>query len=99
MPLDIIEQRKRKNDGIESGRLLIIIMAILAGISAGCSSSAQPKAPVPAEVNVTEVICKQLGDSDEFTGCPEPLNFVEVSPRASGLLEIVDLKEASFDGQ
>src|SRR5882757_3460849 len=96
MPLDIIEQRKRKNHGRESGRLLIIIMAILAGISAGCSSSAQPKAPAPAEVSVAEVICKQLGDSDEFTGRLEPVNSVEVRPRVSGYLQSVHFKEGAI---
>src|SRR6266853_599165 len=96
MPLDIIEQRKRKNDGRESGRLLTIIMAILAGISAGCSSSAQPKAPAPAEVSVAEVICKQLGDSDEFTGRLEPVNSVEVRPRVSGYLQSVHFKEGAI---
>src|SRR5882757_3307894 len=96
MPLDIIEQRKRKNRGLESGRLLIVIMAILAGISAGCSSSAQPKAPAPAEVSVAEVICKQLGDSDEFTGRLEPVNSVEVRPRVSGYLQSVHFKEGAI---
>ena len=96
MPLDIIEQGKRKNDGRETGRLLTIIMAILAGISAGCSSSAQPKAPAPAEVSVAEVICKQLGDSDEFTGRLEPVNSVEVRPRVSGYLQSVHFKEGAI---
>jgi membrane fusion protein, multidrug efflux system len=96
MPLDIIEQRKRKNHGLESGRLLTIIMAILAGIIAGCSSSAQPKASAPAEVSVAEVICKQLGDSDEFTGRLEPVNSVEVRPRVSGYLQSVHFKEGAI---
>src|SRR6267154_2494281 len=96
MPLDIVEQRKRKNDGRESGRLLTIVMAILAGISAGCSSSAQPKAPAPAEVSVAEVICKQLGDSDEFTGRLEPVNSVEVRPRVSGYLQSGHFKEGAI---
>src|SRR3979411_130127 len=96
MPLDIIEQRKRKNHGLEPGRLLIIIMAILAGISAGCSSSAQPQAPAPAEGSVAEVICKQLGDSDEFTGRLEPVNSVEVRPRVSGYLQSVHFKEGAI---
>src|SRR5258707_10696310 len=95
MPLDIIEQRKRKNDGRESGRLLTIIMAILAGISAGCSSSAEPKASAPPEVSVAEVICKQIGDSDEFTGRLEAVNAVEVRPRVSGYVQSVDFKEGA----
>ena len=45
-------------------------LAMLARLSAGCSSSssAQPKAPAPVEVGVAEVICKQIDDSDDFTG-------------------------------
>ena len=97
MPLDLIEQRKHKNHGAVPLRLMLTIgVAILAGISAGCSSSAQPKAPAPAEVSVAEVICKQLGDSDEFTGRLEPVNSVEVRPRVSGYLQSVHFKEGAI---
>jgi multidrug efflux system membrane fusion protein len=76
--------------------MVTITMTILAGISAGCSSSAQPKAPAPAEVSVAEVICKQLGDIDEFTGRLEPVNSVEVRPRVSGYLQSVHFKEGAI---
>jgi len=33
---------------------------------------------------VAEVVCKQLGDSDEFTGRLEAVNAVELRPRVSG---------------
>src|SRR6266403_5656302 len=97
MPLDIIEQRKRKNHSPASRRrMLTVDMAILADINAGCSSSAQPKAAAPAEVSVSEVICKQLGDSDEFTERLEPVNSVEVRPRVSGYLQSVHFKEGAI---
>jgi len=97
MPLEIMEQCKVKNDGAVSRRLMLTLgMAILAGINTGCSSSAQPKAPAPVEVSVAEVICKQLGDSDEFTGRLEPVNSVEVRPRVSGYLQSVHFKEGAI---
>jgi membrane fusion protein, multidrug efflux system len=78
--------------------ILIIGLATLVGLNAGCSgsSSAQSKAPAPAEVNVAEVICKQIGDSDEFTGRLEAVNAVEVRPRVSGYLQSVRFKEGAI---
>lgn len=71
-------------------------LAILAVLSVGCSSSAQPKAPAPVEVSVAEVVCKQIGDSDEFTGRLEAVNAVEVRPRVSGYLQSVNFKEGAI---
>jgi multidrug efflux system membrane fusion protein len=73
-------------------------LAILAGLTAGCSgsSSAQTNAPAPPEVSVAEVICKQIGDSDEFTGRLEAVNAVEVRPRVSGYLQSVNFKEGAI---
>src|SRR5882762_10797966 len=96
MPLDIVGQWKLKNHGTMPRRpMLTIGVAILAGMIAGCSSSAQPKVPAPVEVSVAEVICKQLGDSDEFTGRLEAVNAVEVRPRVSGYLQSVHFKEGA----
>ena len=69
--------------------MLMIGLATLAGLNAGCSSSAQPKAPAPVEVSVAEVVCKQISDSDEFTGRLEAVDAVEVRPRVSGYLQSV----------
>src|ERR1700676_2796405 len=70
------------------------MMAVLAG----CSDSAHSKAPAPSapEVSVAEVICKQLGDSDEFTGRLEAVHVVEVRPRASGYLQEENFKEGAI---
>src|ERR1700676_2986736 len=70
------------------------MMAVLAG----CSDSAHSKAPAPSapEVSVAEVICKQLGDTDEFTGRLEAVHMVEVRPRVSGFLQKVNFKEGAI---
>jgi membrane fusion protein, multidrug efflux system len=97
MQRGITDQWKSKNHGtVPPGLMLTIGLAILAGLNAGCSSSAQPKAPAPAEVSVAEVICKQIGDSDEFTGRLEAVNAVEVRPRVSGYLQSVHFKEGAI---
>src|SRR3981081_3105443 len=91
------DQWKGKSLGSATPRLMLsICLAALAGLSAGGSSSAQPKAPAPVEVSVAEVICKQLGDSDEFTGRLEAVNAVEVRPRVSGYLQSVHFKEGAI---
>jgi multidrug efflux system membrane fusion protein len=90
-------KRKSRNRSTVTSRLMLAIgLATLAGLNAGCSSSAQPKAPAPPEVSVAEVICKQLGDSDEFTGRLEAVNAVEVRPRVSGYLQSVHFKEGAI---
>jgi multidrug efflux system membrane fusion protein len=76
--------------------MLMIGLATLAGLNAGCSSSAQPKAPAPVEVSVAEVVCKQISDSDEFTGRLEAVDAVEVRPRVSGYLQSVHFKEGAI---
>jgi hypothetical protein len=48
------------------------------------------------EVSVAEVICKQIGDSDEFTGRLEAVHAVEVRPRVSGYLQSVHFKEGEI---
>jgi multidrug efflux system membrane fusion protein len=97
MQLETTNPWKSKNRSTVTSRLMLAIgLATLAGLNAGCSSSAQPKAPAPAEVSVAEVICKQLGDSDEFTGRLEAVNAVEVRPRVSGYLQSVHFKEGAI---
>src|SRR5256885_12123884 len=78
--------------------LLAAVFAAFLAAAAGCSSTAQSKAPAPAppEVSVAEVVCKQLGDVDEFTGRLEAVNTVEVRPRVSGYLQKVFFKEGAI---
>ncbi len=97
MQLKTTNSWKSKNHGTVVPRLMLAIgLATLAGLNGGCSSSAQPKTPAPVEVSVAEVICKQLGDSDEFTGRLEAVNAVEVRPRVSGYLQSVHFKEGAI---
>ena len=96
MLLETTNPWKSKDHGTVTPRLILGIgLAAVAGLNDGCSSSAQPKAPAPVEVSVAEVICKQLGDSDEFTGRLEAVNAVEVRPRVSGYLQSVHFKEGA----
>jgi multidrug efflux system membrane fusion protein len=91
------KQWTSKNRGtVTAGLMLAIGLMTLAGVSAGCSSSAQPKAPAPVEVSVAEVICKQIADNDEFTGRLEAVHAVEVRPRVSGYLQSVHFKEGEI---
>ena len=97
MQLETTNPWKSKNQTRVSSRLIQALgLATLASLNAGCSSSAQPKAPTPAEVSVAEVVCKQIGDSDEFTGRLEAVNAVEVRPRVSGYLQSVNFKEGAI---
>jgi len=86
-------------EGMSFLKLLVLTMVVaLMGSSTGCSSSAQPKAgaPQPPEVSVAEVICRQIGDTDEFTGRLEAVHAVEVRPRVSGYLQKVQFKEGEI---
>jgi multidrug efflux system membrane fusion protein len=96
MPLEINDKWERKKRAVISWVTLAIGIAVVASMGAGCSSSARPKAPAAAEVSVAEVVCKQLGDTDEFTGRLEPVNSVEVRPRVSGYLQSVHFKEGAI---
>jgi multidrug efflux system membrane fusion protein len=96
MQLETTNPRMSKNHSALTWLMLAIGLAALAGLDGGCSSSAQPEAPAPAEVSVAEVICKQLGDSDEFTGRLQAVNAVEVRPRVSGYLQSVQFKEGAI---
>jgi membrane fusion protein, multidrug efflux system len=69
---------------------------ILAGIAAGCSGEAKQAAPAPPQVSVAEVVCKQLGDIDVFTGRLEAVTTVEVRPRVSGYLQSVHFQEGAI---
>jgi multidrug efflux system membrane fusion protein len=85
-----------------AGRLLLTgALAALAAIVSGCSGTAQSKVPAPSapEVSVAEVVCKQLGDTDEFTGRLEAVHVVEVRPRVSGFLQRVNFKEGAIAQQ
>src|SRR6266403_1085467 len=97
MLLETTNPWKSKDHGTVTPRLILGIgLAAVAGLNAGCSSSAKTSAQAPVEVNVAEVICKQIGDSDESTGRLEAVHAVEVRPRVSGYLQSVHFKEGEI---
>ena len=97
MQQETTNARKSKSSSTRQPRLRLVIgLAILAALNDGCSSSAKTTAPALAEVNVAEVICKQIGDSDKFTGRLEAVHAVEVRPRVSGYLQSVHFKEGEI---
>jgi multidrug efflux system membrane fusion protein len=95
MRREVTEQWGSKDVSLLKGLVLAMTVA-LASFNAGCSSSAQPKAPQPLEVNVAEVICKQIADNDEFTGRLEAVHAIDVRPRVSGYLQSVHFKEGEI---
>src|SRR6266404_2783391 len=97
MQLETKDQSESEKLSTMTPQLMLMIgLATLVGLNAGCSSSAQLKAPAPVEVSVAEVVCKQIGDSDEFTGRLEAVHAVEVRPRVSGYLQSVHFKEGEI---
>lgn len=96
-----ISQSKKEDGGkrhVATPREASFAMAvlILARIAAGCSGEAKQAAPAPPQVSVAEVVCKQLGDIDEFTGRLEAVTTVEVRPRVSGYLQSVHFQEGAI---
>jgi multidrug efflux system membrane fusion protein len=89
---------KRKDCMTPCSRFILVLSVMSLLFSAGCSDAAHSKSPAPSapEVSVAEVICKQLGDSDEFTGRLEAVHVVEVRPRVSGYLQKVNFKEGAI---
>ena len=71
-------------------------LALAGWWNAGCSGAAQPQAAAAPQVSVAEVVCRQLGETDEFTGRLEAVNTVEVRPRVSGYLQSVHFKEGAI---
>src|ERR1700730_11564950 len=88
----------RNRNKLHYRRSVLAVVAVMVAFICGCSGSAQPKPAAPAapEVSVAEVVCKQLGDSDEFTGRLEAVHVVEVRPRVSGFLQKVNFKEGTI---
>src|SRR5215467_3395373 len=86
-----------KNINRKSIAQLLLAAAVLAGTAiTGCSGPVQQAAAPPPDVTVSEVICRQVSDSDEFTGRLEAVNAVEVRPRVSGYLQGVHFKEGEI---
>jgi multidrug efflux system membrane fusion protein len=99
MTRETSERRNNTGEKHQSARFLMAgAVAVVLAVVSGCSGRAESKAPAPSapEVTVAEVVCKQLGDTDEFTGRLEAVHVVEVRPRVSGFLQKVNFREGGI---
>ncbi|MGH8209915.1 MAG: efflux RND transporter periplasmic adaptor subunit, partial [Steroidobacteraceae bacterium] len=73
------------------------MLAIAAALTlTGCGSNAAAQgaaAPPPPQVNVAQVIARQVTEFDEFTGRFEAVERVEIRPRVSGYITSVNFAE------
>lgn len=67
--------------------LPVVMVGIIAFVSACSSSSSQPQAPPPPTVSVSAPIEDEVIQYDEFTGRFRAVERVEVRPRVDGYLE------------
>lgn len=74
-----------------------IVLAIAAALTlTGCGSNAAAQAAAsapPPQVNVAQVVSKQVTEFDEFTGRFEAVERVEIRPRVSGYITTVNFVE------
>src|SRR6266478_6137944 len=73
--------------------LLASVMLLAGGCARAVKANTQQK---PTPVEVAAVLCRDLDESDEFTGRLEAVNTVELRPRVSGYLETVNFKEGAI---
>jgi membrane fusion protein, multidrug efflux system len=90
--------KTRSEEGQSCRLSFACVLAAIAATVSGCSRSAQSQipAPSPPEVSVAEIVCRQLDDTNEFTGRLESVHVVEVRPRVSGYLQKVYFKEGAI---
>ena len=74
-----------------------VVLAIAAALTlTGCGSSSAAQvaaAPPPPQVDVAQVVSKQVTEFDEFTGRFEAVQRVEIRPRVSGYISSVNFAE------
>src|ERR1700742_3019732 len=75
-----------------------IVLAIAAALTltacgSGAAAAQAPAAPPPPQVDVAQVVSKQVTEFDEFTGRFEAVERVEVRPRVSGYIASVNFAE------
>ena len=72
----------------------VVLPVLSVALIAGCSKGEQQAFP-PPQVNVAQVVQKQVQLWDEFSGRIEAVNTVELRPRVSGYLSAVHFREGS----
>ena len=74
-----------------------VVLAVSAALTlTGCGDKAAAQAaaaPPPPQVDVAQVISKQVAEFDEFTGRFEAVERVEIRPRVSGYIASVNFAE------
>jgi multidrug efflux system membrane fusion protein len=73
---------------------LVLSVVFLAACSHG-GGAPQGGMPPPPQVNVAQVVQKQVTQWDEFTGRIEAVDKVEIRPRVTGYLDKVRFAEGS----
>jgi RND family efflux transporter MFP subunit len=71
---------------------MILAVAVLTGLVAGCRKS-NPPAPPPPAVTVAQPLQKEITDWNEYTGRLTAVESVEVRPRVSGYVDSVHFVE------
>jgi RND family efflux transporter MFP subunit len=66
-----------------------LIVGALAILTAGCGQKTSQQGPPPPAVTVAPVMQKEIVEWNEFTGRTEPVDSVEIRPRASGYIQEV----------
>jgi RND family efflux transporter MFP subunit len=69
--------------------LIAFVLAVTAGFITGCQRGAAQQQMPPPNVTVAPVEQKEIIEWSEFTGRVEPVESVEVRPRASGYIQEV----------
>ena len=76
-----------------------VALALAAAMTlTGCGSNAAAQAaaaPPPPQVDVAQVVAKQVTEFDEFTGRFEAIDRVEIRPRVSGYISARNFSEGS----
>jgi len=76
-----------------------VALALAAAVTlTGCGSNAAAQAaaaPPPPQVDVAQVVAKQVTEFDEFTGRFEAIDRVEIRPRVSGYISARNFSEGS----
>src|SRR5580693_3050702 len=103
-PLEFIQQsilgRNRMRHSFFFAAPTAVVLAIAAALTlTGCGSNAAAQAAAaaaaapPPQVDVAQVVSKQVTEFDEFTGRFEAVERVEIRPRVSGYIASVNFEQ------
>lgn len=83
---------------ISSKLRLLVGLALVPALLAGCGDAQKPQAsaPPPPQVSVAKPVQKAVTDHDEYVGRFVALDYVEVRARVSGYLEKIHFKDGQL---